>query len=185
MIGRIAVWMLGVVMMAGVVHIATVFGVPRHAVNDPWTEIARYAPATDAFVAMPPGGAAPGGPTGLDPAMARATCRFVLDDGPIRIRATPPDVYWSLSLYDRRGLHVWGYDNRGAGQKAADVLIADDVQVAQLRENPPEEFEDVVVVDWKGHEGIALLQIFRQQPSLDGEIGAALTGAECRPSPLG
>lgn len=183
MSGRFLLWMLGVVMMAGIVHIATVIGVPRYAVDDPWKEIARFGP-DGAFSTLPPAGDA-GALPGLDPAMAQATCRFVLDGGPIRIKATPPDVYWSLSLYDRRGLHVWGFDNRGAGQKAADVLVADEVQVAQLRENPPEEFEDVVIVDWKGREGIALLQIFRALPSMEGEIAAALKGAECRATPLG
>lgn len=183
MIARVVLWLLGVVMMGGIVHIVTVLGVPGHAVNDPWEEIGRFGPP-GVFVTLPPvGGSAPTLP-GLDPAMAQATCRFTLDAGPIRIKAAPPDVYWSLSLYDRSGLHVWGFDNRGAGQKAADVLVADDVQVAQLRENPPDELEDVVIVDWKGREGIALLQVFRQQPSLDGEIGAALKAAECRPSPL-
>lgn len=183
MIGKLVAWVLGVVMMAGIVHIATVFGVPRYAVADPWEEIARFGP-NGVFVTLPRVGRE-GALPGLDPAMAQATCRFVLDQGPIRIKAMPPDVYWSLSLYDRRGLHVWGFDNRGAGQKAADVLVADEIQVAQLRENPPEEFEDVVIVDWKGSEGIALFQIFRQQPSIDEEIAKALEGAECRPAPLG
>lgn len=183
MIGRFLIWCLGVAMIAGVVHIVTIFGVPRYAVNDPWEEIGRFGP-TGIFVALPRVGGAEASLPGLDPAMAQATCRFSLEDGPIRIKAMPPDVYWSLSLYDRRGLHVWGFDNRGAGQKAADVLVADGVQMAQLRENPPDELEDVVIVDWTGREGIALLQIFRQQPSLDGEIAATLKGAECRSSPL-
>lgn len=184
MIGRALLWVLGVVMTAGIVHIVTVFGVPRHATNDPWEEVGKFGP-TDVFVVLPRiDGTTPTIP-GLDPAMAQATCRFVLDKGPIRIKAAPPDVYWSLSLYDRSGLHVWGFDNRGAGQKAADVLVADDVQVAQLRENPPEELEDLVIVDWKGREGIALLQVFRQQPSLNRETEAALKAAECRPAPLG
>jgi uncharacterized membrane protein len=184
MIGRIVLWGLGVAMMAGIVHIVTVFGVPRHAVNDPWEEVGKFGP-TGAFVTLPRVGGAQATIPGLDPAMAQATCRFVLDRGPIRIKATPPDVYWSLSLYDRSGLHVWGFDNRGAGQRAADVLVADDVQIAQLRENPPEELEDVVIVGWKGREGIALLQIFRQQPSLEAETAAALKAAECRSAPLG
>lgn len=183
MIFRFLAWCLGVVMMAGIVHIVTVFGVPGHAINDPWEEIGRFGP-TGGFVPLPPAGGSEPTLPGLDPAMAQATCRFSLENGPVRIKAVPPDVYWSLSLYDRSGLHVWGFDNRGAGQKAADVLVADDVQVAQLRENPPEELEDVVIVDWSGREGIALLQIFRQQPSLDGEIAAALKTAECKPAPL-
>ena len=180
---RLAIWALGVLMMAGIVHIVTVFGVPRHAVRDPWEEIGRFGPV-GGFVTLPASGPEGTALPGLDPAMRHAVCRFVLDGGPIRIKAAPPDAYWSLSLWDRRGLHVWGLDNRGAGQRAADILIADDVHVAQLRENPPEELEDVTIVDWKGREGIAILQIFRRQPSLEPEIAAALKAAECRSAPL-
>lgn len=161
MIARLAVWALGIAMLAGIVHIVVVLGVPA---------VGR--------------GRATKVPVGPSRAMAQATCRFELDAAPVRIRVAAPDVYWSLSLYDRQGLHVWGLDNRGSGQKAADVLVAGDVHVAQLRENPPEQLEDVVIVDWKGRQGIALFQIFRQQPSLDGEIKAALDAAECKATPL-
>lgn len=183
MIARMGVWALGVLMMAGIVHIAAVFGVPRFATDDPWTEVAHFGPM-GRFAVLPPSGGAVKTLPGLDPAMRHATCRFVLDGAPVRIKVSAPEVYWSLSLFDRRGLHVWGFDNRGAGQKAADILVAGEVQIARLRENPPEELEDVVIVDWKGTEGIALFQIFRQQPSLEGEIEAALGAAECRAAPL-
>jgi uncharacterized membrane protein len=183
MIARLAVWALGVVMLAGIVHIVVVLGVPGRSVDDSWSALSKMGPP-GTFVVLPrPTTGAPTLP-GLDPAMAQATCRFELDAAPVRIRVSAPDVYWSLSLYDRQGLHVWGLDNRGSGQKAADVLVAGDVHVAQLRENPPEQLEDVVIVDWKGRQGIALFQIFRQQPSLDGEIRAALEAAECKATPL-
>lgn len=183
MIARLAVWALGVAMLAGIVHIVVVLGVPSHSINDSWNSIARLGP-TGGFVVLPAPAAGTPSLPGLDPAMAQATCRFELDAAPVRIRFAAPDVYWSLSLYDRQGLYVWGLDNRGSGQKAADVLVAGEVHVAQLRENPPEQLEDVVIVDWKGRQGIALFQIFRQQPSLDGEIRAALAAAECRATPL-
>lgn len=181
---RAVVWLIGVVVVAGIVHIVTVFGVPHHAVRDPWNEIAAIGP-TGRFVILPREGRdlrKP--PAGLDPTMAAAACRFDLDGGPIRLKASAPDVYWSLSLYDRRGLSVWSLDNRASGGRGLDVLVASDVHVAQLRENPPEELEDIVIVDWKGREGIALLQIFAQQGSLLPEIAAALGAAECKASPL-
>jgi len=180
---RALVWLLGVVMIAGIVHIVTVIGVPYHAVHEPWDELAAYGP-NDTFVRLPRTG--PGVKTlpGLDPAMVQTVCRFSLDKGPVRIKVAPPEVYWSLSLYDRHGLHVWGLDNRASGQRSVDLLVASDTHVAQLRENPPEELEDIVIVDWKSNDGIALVQVLVPQASAEEDIVTSLGTASCRPTPL-
>lgn len=180
---RALVWLFGVAMMAGIIHIVTVIGVPYHAIHEPWDELAAFGPS-DVFVPLPRTG--PGVKTlpGLDPAMVQTVCRFSLDKGPVRIRVSPPEVYWSLSLFDHHGLHVWGIDNRATGQRSVDLLVASDVQVAQLRENPPEELEDIVIVDWKSNDGIALVQVLVPQPSMEADIVASLGTTSCRPAPL-
>jgi uncharacterized membrane protein len=116
--------------------------------------------------------------------MTHTVCRFALDRGPMRIRAEVADVYWSLSLYDRRGLWVWGVDNRAAEQKPIDILVATDVQVAQLRETLPDELEDVVIVDWPGREGFAIYRILVPGPSQVAEVEAVLSTARCAASPI-
>ncbi|MDK9697803.1 MAG: DUF1254 domain-containing protein [Siculibacillus sp.] len=180
---RTIAWALGALFLAGVVHIVTVLGVPRFAVNDPWREIGEIA-GDGVFSRLPR--PAPGVKTlpGLDPAMTHAACRFSLDKGPMRIRAETTDGYWSLSLYDRRGLWVWGVDNRASEQKPIDILVADHVQVAQLRESLPEEFDDVVIVDWSGREGFAIYKVLVPIRSREAEIDAALATAKCTPTPL-
>jgi uncharacterized membrane protein len=176
---RVLVALIGGLMLAGIVHIVTVFGVPRHAVVDPWTRVTALAPEAG-FRILPPAEAGKRMVlSGLDPAMRHALCRFGLDAGPIRIKAQPGDGWWILALYDRRGLPVYSLDDRAAAQKGADVLVASAAQIARLRENPPEELEDVVVVDWKDAGGFALLKIFVAQPSLAGEVDKALAGATC------
>ena len=86
--------------------------------------------------------------------------------------------------YDRHGLHVWGTDNRVTGQKAVDLLVANDVQVAQLRESTPDELEDIVVVEWHSGDGIALVQIMVPQASMEAEITASLGTASCKPTSI-
>ena len=180
---RTAVWALGALFLAGIVHIVTVFGIPSRAVVDPWQEIGRLA-REEAFTPLPR--PAPGVETmpGLDPAMMQAVCRFSLDGSPVRIRAEAADAYWSLSLYDRQGLWTWGVDNRAAEQTPIDILIASNVQVAQLRETLPDELDDVVVVDWAGREGFAIYRILVPTKSQEGSIAAILSSATCKAAPL-
>ena len=180
---RAAVWFLGALFLAGIVHIVTVMGVPRFAVADPWRQIGALA-ADEVFTRLPRPGSGEKTLAGLDPAMVHAVCRFSLDRGPMRIRAETADAYWSLSLYDRSGLWVWGVDNRAAEQKPIDILVAPNVQVAQLRETLPEEYEDVVIVDWPGEAGFALLKILVPAASQIPEIDALLAAATCGATPL-
>ena len=49
---RRVIWAVGTLMLAGVVHIVTVFGVPRYAVRDPWSEFDRFAPV-GGFATLP------------------------------------------------------------------------------------------------------------------------------------
>ena len=179
---RTAAWLLGALLLAGIVHIVAVIGLPRYAVNDPWREIGAIV-GDDGFAPLPR--AVPGERSlpGLDPAMVHTACRFALDKGPVRIRAETTDGYWSLSLHDRRGMWVWGVDNRAAEQKPIDILVATNVQVAQLRESLPDEFEDVVIVDWPGSEGFALYKILLSEASRRSEIEAAAASARCTTTP--
>lgn len=180
---RSLIWLVGALLLAGIVHIVTVMGVPRFAVADPWQKIAARA-GEEAFTRLPRAAAGETPLPGLDPTMTRAVCRFALDKGPTRIRADVADGYWSLSLYDRRGLWVWGVDNRAAEQKPIDILVATDVQVAQLRETLPDELEDVVIVDWAGREGFAVYKILVPTASREAEIEAVLASATCAPAAL-
>lgn len=180
---RSLVWLLAALLLAGIVHIVTVIGVPRFAVADPWHEIGALAP-DGVFTPLPRPAAGVATLPGLDPAMVRTVCRFTLGKGPMRIRAEAADAYWSLSLYDRDGLWVWGIDNRAAEQKPIDILVADHVQVAQLRESLPEDYEDVVIVDWPSEAGFAIYKILVPTASQQSEIEALLGTAKCSPIPL-
>lgn len=180
---RTLAWAVGALLLAGIVHIVTVLGVPRFAVADPWREIGAHT-GDGTFARLPRPTAGAKTLLGLDPAMSHAACRFSLDKGPMRIRAETTDGYWSLSLYDRRGLWVWGVDNRASEQKPIDILVADHVQVAQLRESLPDELEDIVIVDWSGREGFAVYKILMPSRSREAEVEAALATARCTPMPL-
>jgi len=180
---RTLLLLLGALLLGGIVHIVAVLGVPRFAVVDPWREIGALA-GDGVFTRLPRAGAGQTTLPGLDPAMTHAVCRFNLDGGPMRIRAETADGYWSLSLYDRRGLWVWGIDNRAAEPKPIDILVASNVQVAQLRESLPDEFEDVVIVDWPGREGFAIYKVLVPTKSQEAEMEATLATAKCTPTPL-
>jgi len=79
---RLALYLLGGLLLGGIIHIAVVLLVPRFATRDAYEALARLGP-DDIFHAVPAKG--PDAPiAGLDPHMAYAACRFSLAERPRR-----------------------------------------------------------------------------------------------------
>ena len=120
----------------------------------------------------------------LDPAMEHAVCRFSLAHGPIRIRADLPDLYWSIAIFNRDGLSPYSLSDRAADQKPIDILIATADQINDIRDNPPDNFDNVIILDWASTEGFAILRAFVQTPGSDKVIETAFNAASCAPFQL-
>ena len=80
---RIALWMLGGVLLGGIVHLTTVLWLPELATQDAYSRLAPVAPinAVAAVAAPTPDKTAV---PFLDPAFAMAVCRYDLTDGPLK-----------------------------------------------------------------------------------------------------
>lgn len=175
---RLALWVLGGLMLGGIIHIATVLGLPHYADKDAYTRIGTLAVdgrfttlarVTPDVKPLPL----------LDPAMAHAVCRFSLANGPVRIRAEMPDVYWSIALFNRAGISSYSLSDRGVEQKAIDVLIANADQIAAIRDNPPDDFENIIVIDWATNDGFAMLRALAQSAGTEKVINDAFAKATC------
>lgn len=94
--------LVGALMAAGIVHICTVFAMPRIFRSDAVAQLQRMLPL-NAFVILP--AAKPGAqvlPYQL-PDTRYALCRFDLRDGPLVVRAILPEPGWTLSAYSAGG----------------------------------------------------------------------------------
>eukprot|EP01037_Dinobryon_pediforme_P025157 gene25157-27197_t len=111
--------------------------------------------------------------------MLHAVCRFSLAAGPVRIQADLPQVYWSIALFNRGGISVYSLSDRGAEQRPIDILVANQAQIAAIRENPPEDFENIIVLDWATQDGFAIIHALDQSPGVGKVIESAIAGAKC------
>jgi uncharacterized membrane protein len=180
---RLLLWVVGGLVLGGIIHIVTVLGLPRFAPEPAYQrigavaidgEFSMLARATPGVMPLPL----------LDPAMEHAVCRFNLSKGPIRIRADMPDLYWSIGLYDAAGLNVYSLSDRAADQKPIDILVANSEQIAQIRETPPDNFDNVIILDWGSNEGFAIIRALAQTPGASTVIADAIKSASCAPFAL-
>lgn len=171
-------FILGGVLLGGIIHIAVVFLVPYYANRDAWAQMDRFG-ADDQFhvVPLPEAGAEP--LTSLDPRMLHAVCRFSLEDGPVRVTAALTEDFWSVAIFDRRGRNVYSLNNRSAEGSQLDLAVITPVQMALLRQDPPSSLDTTIVVEIPLSDGFVLLRVFVADES---EVSAArelLQEADC------
>jgi len=175
---RTLVFVIGGILLAGIIHIGIVFMVPFFASNDAWAEMRRFGRDGEFhMLPFPQAGAEP--LAGLDPQMIYAVCRFVLEEGPVRITASLPDDFWSIAVFDRRGRNLYSLNDRSAESSQLDLAVLTPVQVAELRQDPPESLETAVVVELPIEVGFALLRVFVPDGSFLPGATAALATANC------
>jgi uncharacterized membrane protein len=175
---RLLAFVLGGVLLAGIVHIVVIFLVPYYARNDAWA-VVRALPANDKFQLLASSNEANAALAGLDPEMIEAVCRFSLADRPLRVRAALPDDFWSIAVFDRRGRNVYSLNDRAAEGSDLDLIVLTPVQLAKLKTDPPASLDTAIVVELDLSEGFVLLRAFVSGPAYAPGIVAALKEADC------
>lgn len=179
---RTLLFAIGGVLLGGIIHIAIILLVPSYSTRDAWTSVGRFGDDNQ-FHLLPRAEPGTEALPYLDPGMAHAVCRFSLAKGPVRMRATLPETFWSLAVFDRRGRNIYSLNDRSAENSALDLVVATPVQVAELKQEPREDIESSIVIENPGNSGFALLRVFVADPTLASQATEALGKADCRAVP--
>ena len=175
---RWALWLLGGLLLGGIVHLTSVLLLPRTATQDAYTRIAAAVP-TNSMVPLP-------APTPddavlpfMDPAFASAVCRYDLATGPLKLRVPVSQAYTSVSFYSRNGVAYYAINDRAAGRR----IIELDLMTARQRADLPEDEEvtaaDRLIVEAPTATGLILVRTFGPEPGLMQMARRALAAARC------
>ena len=175
---RTVLFALAGLLLGGIIHIVVVFAVPYYANRDAWAQMEEFGADEQFHVLALPAPGAESLPS-LDPRMLHAVCRFSLGDGPLRITASMPDDFWSVAIFDRRGRNIYSLNDRSAERSQLDLAVITPVQMAQLRQDPPESLETAIVIELPIDEGFALLRAFVGDESELAAATVALETADC------
>lgn len=182
-LGGVAAFGLGVLMLAGIVHILAIFLVPVLAENDGFSRIARVA-GDGSFTEVPLSPSGGGTIPGLDPLFIHGACSLHLAEGPVSIGIQESERYWSLALYDTHGTVVFSLNDRTATDGRLDMLIVNPVQAAQLKAEAG-SLGETVVVESRSDELVALARFYAPVRSVVEDARGALRDASCEPVTLG
>jgi uncharacterized membrane protein len=175
-----APWLLAALLIAGIVHIASILIMPRLALNDPFARVAALAPLNK-MTLLP--ASAPG--TEVlpfeDPAMAMGVCRFDLARGPVRLRTIlTPNALLLLSFHGRYGQTFYSMTDRGASRGRLEVVIATRDQLDEIESrDSDEELPQELRLEAPTLQGFVLLRALAERPSLMSDAQSRIASVSC------
>ncbi|MEP2704576.1 MAG: hypothetical protein ABJQ71_01740 [Roseibium sp.] len=174
----LTVGVLATLCLAAIIHILVILSIPQNVQHSAYDNIADYGPDRQ-FNLLPDVKPDQEPLPDLDPAMKHAACRFQLADGPVLFDASIPVSFWSIGLFNAAGEAVYSLNNRTAGADRLSMLVLTSEQLSILRENPPENLEDLIVIETDEITGFALLRAYVAHSTRKDLIDNALKAASC------
>src|SRR5262245_59673900 len=130
---RWLLWLIGGVVLGGIVHLATVLVLPATATRDAYSRLEPVTPV-NTVVPLP----APTPTSDLlpftDPAFAAAVCRYDLTNTPLKLTAPVSQAYTSVSFYSRKGIAYYAINDRAAGRRIIELDLMTPDQHSQMPE---------------------------------------------------
>ena len=176
---RWLLWLLGGLLLGGIVHLATVLLLPRTATQDAYTRLSGTAPAnsiTPLPVPTPDDAPLPF----MDPAFATTVCRYDLAAGPLKLRVPVSQAYTSVSFYGRTGIAYYAINDRAAGRRIIELDLMTNEQRAELPDDEEVTAADRLIVESPTPTGLILIRTFGPEPGLMPMARRALAAAQCR-----
>ena len=179
-IAEAAMYLLGTLILAALVHFVTLLMIPLAAGRDAYARVAELGPAPGPYP-LPDVSPTQRRFPFSDPAVAGAVCRFDLTAGPARVRIPlGRGGFASLSFHSRRGAVFYALGDRAATHGKMEALV---VTAAQLRalvaqddeDNPSEDLRIVSPTS----EGFVLARVFSELPDLLPAAQSEANGLAC------
>jgi uncharacterized membrane protein len=177
---RLTLWLLGALLLAGIVHLATVLLLPRMATQDAYARVSAIAPV-NSVIPIP-------GPTPekalmpfMDPAFQASVCRYDLSRGPLKFSVPISQAYTSVSFYTRTDVAYYAINDRAAGRRMIELDLMTTTQRAALPENEEITAADRLIVTSPTTTGLIVIRALAPEAGWIPAVQNALAAARCRP----
>ena len=169
-------FVLGAVLIAVMVHLASLLALPGFATNDAYARLGRDAPVDQVTPLTQAQVAALGLPF-YDRSFETAVCKYDLSAGVLRLRAPSPDTMLLVTLIARGGNVYFSVSDRAAIKGLVEVLVGTDAQIEQIEaSDKDDEVLGELRVRAPKPQGVALIRVFA--PDETGKARAAEDAAQ-------
>ncbi len=179
---RFLLWLLGGVLLGGVVHLVTVLLLPNMATQDAYSRLAPLTPVNKVVPVPPPSPDKATMPF-MDPAFAMAVCRYDLTDAPLKFSVPISQAYTSVSFYTRSDIAYYAINDRAAGRRVIELDLMTPDQHNDLPDNEEITAADRLIVESPTNTGLIVIKALAAEPGLLASAQNTLTSAKCQPMP--
>ena len=179
---RTLLWLLGGLLLGGIIHIVVILTLPLLAEETAWTRIEALE-ASNRMLVLPP--VAPGqpNPLHLDPELSYGVCRLDLSEGPAYLSGSLPDAFWSLAVFNASGIVTYATTNRDGIGATVDLGIFNAAQTRLLAQQQIDVEEGLLVVEARTDDLFVLLRLSPPHEAMRPRFEAALSAITCGPRP--
>jgi uncharacterized membrane protein len=183
--GRFILATLCGLVLAALVHIGVVFGVPWLGERDAFSRLRSTMSAERSELVAGTGGVGTWLPR-PDPAVALGACAYDLRQGPVRVSTKTTSLFESMSLHSRAGGVFFALTDRAAVRGVIDLVIMTRAQLdeALAREDEDEPSRDVRIVS-PTREGLVIIRVLAPQASRRPEAEDAAKAVSCTAETVG
>lgn len=176
----VLLYALGVLFVAGLVHLVSILAMPALAPDDAFTRLSALARAGQLVLLPRP---LPGHELTPyeDPALAQAVCLFDLSRGPMHVHAEADhDGFLTLSFRSRNGRVFYALTDQAAAHGQIDIRVLTSAQLEAVEaeddeDNPPQELRLVA----PQMRGFVLINALAAHPSERAAAEARVTAVSC------
>ncbi|HZL30581.1 MAG TPA: DUF1254 domain-containing protein [Pseudolabrys sp.] len=178
-------WLLllfGGALLGGVVHLATIIGLPRTATQDAYARLSKIAPV-NTVTALPAPTPESAIMPFMDPAFASAVCRYDLSQAPIKLTVPVSLAYTSVSFYTRYDVAYYAINDRAAGRRVIELDLMTPEQHNQMPEDEEITAADRLIVESPTVTGLIAIRALAPEPGLMPMAQNSIANAKCLPQP--
>jgi uncharacterized membrane protein len=177
---RLGLWLLGALLLGGIVHLATVLLLPNVATNDAYARVSAIAPVNSVIPVPPPTPENALMPF-MDPAFAASICRYDLSRAPLKFSVPISPAYTSVSFYTRGDVAYYAINDRAAGRRVIELDLMTNAQRAELPDNEDITAADRLIVTSPTTTGLIVIRALTPEPGWTPAARSSLAAARCRP----
>jgi uncharacterized membrane protein len=172
-------WVLGGILLGGIVHLATVLLLPSTATRDAYDRLLPMAPV-NSIAQLPAPTPEKAMLPFMDPAFSADVCRYDLSNGPLKLTTPVSQAYTSVSFYTRYGIAYYAINDRAAGRRVIELDLMTTEQHNQMPEEEDVTAADRLIVDSPTLTGLIVIRALAPEPGLMPAAQGVLAKAQCR-----
>jgi uncharacterized membrane protein len=175
---RFVLWLLGGILLGGIVHLVTVLMLPNVATQDAYSRLSPVTPINAVTAIAPPSPENALMPF-MDPAFAMSVCRYDISEGPLKFSVPVSQAYTSVSFYTRTDVPYYAINDRAAGRRMIELDLMTTEQRSDLPDNEEITAADRLIVESPTTTGLIVIKSLAPEPGLLQAARSALAAAQC------